>query len=700
MRWAMVCLCALGAASGLLATGVPASAVARREAVTAGAGSSGPSLTLRAQTPWVTPASPWFSLTVGVGPGTGAVNDLRVVVTFYNRISTETGLNQAINAVPDQGVLAHFSASVAITATGRLATTCTTVLPDDAAQAPTTVPPTSVACPVGAPTLILGCTPDEGICGGVYPVSVALYRQGVTPALARYSTFLTYQEPGLSSSVGTGGALRVGVIMPLSAPFSPALSSPSKASLTLQEAVMGTLFTHRNIPVTLAVNPATMVSLMADGAKPGQRAKEQLETLTTAPGDDELIDQPYVPIDVAALAGGGLSDEITAQLLRGDSLLRQAGLHPTAGPWVDTSSSFTSASAANLGSGLQAARTDRLVLADDNLAPAGSDSLTFAQTFSLSLEHGNHVTAAEADTQLASFFDAEPDNPVLAANQLLAALEFIHFENPSLLDARGVILEPPAQWQPSTTFLNTLLGEMSGNPVLQPVTLNQFFNEVHKGGNGEPATRHLQSGSAPEKIPAGQAQRLATARVQLSSLSAAISGHPPVLTELSDLLLATENREFDRAQRTSALAIFGQHFGGELNLVSLASQATITFTSRTAAIPVSVLSSAPFPIKVVVSLESNKFNFPDGSSRTLTLDRPTTPVRIQAHSRTSGDRLPVDVTLTTPDGRLVIARADLTVRSTSISLVGVALTALAAVVLLVWWGRTWRRSRRHRPRAA
>jgi hypothetical protein len=241
---------------------------------------------------------------------------------------------------------------------------------------------------------------------------------------------------------------------------------------------------------------------------------------------------------------------------------------------------------------------------------------------------------------------------------------------------------------------------MSGNPVLQPVTLNQFFNEVHKGGNGEPATRHLQSGSAPEKIPAGQAERLATARVQLRSLSAAISGHPPVLTELSDLLLATENREFDRAQRTSALAIFGQHFGGELNLVSLASQATITFTSRTAAIPVSVLSSAPFPIKVVVSLESNKFNFPDGSSRTLTLDRPTTPVRIQAHSRTSGDRLPVDVTLTTPDGRLVIARADLTVRSTSISLVGVALTALAAVVLLVWWGRTWRRSRRHRPRAA
>ena len=42
----------------------------------------------------------------------------------------------------------------------------------------------------------------------------------------------------------------------------------------------------------------------------------------------------------------------------------------------------------------------------------------------------------------------------------------------------------------------------------------------------------------------------------------------------------------------------------------------------------------------------------------------------------------------------------LTVHSTEISFVGVALTVLAGAVLLVWWVRTWRRSRRARPRAA
>jgi ABC-type nickel/cobalt efflux system permease component RcnA len=48
----------------------------------------------------------------------------------------------------------------------------------------------------------------------------------------------------------------------------------------------------------------------------------------------------------------------------------------------------------------------------------------------------------------------------------------------------------------------------------------------------------------------------------------------------------------------------------------------------------------------------------------------------------------------------VIARAALTVHSTSISIVGIALTVVAALVLLVWWARTWRKGRRGRNKRA
>jgi hypothetical protein len=74
-------------------------------------------------------------------------------------------------------------------------------------------------------------------------------------------------------------------------------------------------------------------------------------------------------------------------------------------------------------------------------------------------------------------------------------------------------------------------------------------------------------------------------------------------------------------------------------------------------------------------------------------------VRVTAQARTSGDRLPIEITLHTPNGQLLLARSVLTVQSTAISFVGVALTILAGAVLLAWWARTWWRSRRRRLQA-
>ncbi|HEY1831274.1 MAG TPA: DUF6049 family protein, partial [Acidimicrobiales bacterium] len=209
----------------------------------------------------------------------------------------------------------------------------------------------------------------------------------------------------------------------------------------------------------------------------------------------------------------------------------------------------------------------------------------------------------------------------------------------------------------------------------------------------------LQPGSAATSLTAEEAQHIALDRSDLSSFSAAVSGHPASVTTLADLLLATEDQRFSAGQRAAAVTTYNRAFSAELGLITLAAERTITFTSRSAHIPVTVLSSAPFTVKVVLTLSSDKFSFPDGATRTLTLSRQSTPVRVQAISRTSGDRLPVVITLTTPDGALTIATTGVTVHSTSISIVGIALTVLAGLVLLVWWVRTWRKGRRRRPRA-
>jgi hypothetical protein len=609
-----------------------------------------------------------------VGEPVTQAASLHVSLTFYSRLDDTAQFQQAVGSIPQKGVLGRVPDVGVEAVNGRLvAAACVTVVPGADVTPPAAGPG---ACAGGGTQLVLGCTPSLDTCGGVYPVSVALVRQGST--LARFTTFLTYQQP---SAEGTGGPLRVAVIMPV--------DSGSVATMA------ASLTDHRTVPTSLAVSPRAVEQVVHRDTRAGARALGELAGLEGA----EVLDQPYVPVNVAALTEAGIAGEIAAQIARGDAILRLGGLHPTGGPWVDATSSFSQGDASNLASGLQVAGVTQVVLSDSDMAQGGRSNFTFAQPFDLDLGRGPSLPAVAADGALGARFTAAPGDPVLEAQQLLAGLSFVHFENPFLPDSRGVVVTPPAGWRASTPFVDNLLAGLTGNPALQPVTVQQLFAQVPIGGNDEPSSRRLQSGSAGRGISTATAQRIAVARVQLSSYSAAVAGRPTSLDTLSDDLLATEARTLSPAGRTAALDTFGRDFAGQLDQITLATERTVTFTSRTAPIPITVRSAASYPVRVVISLASDKFVFPNGNSQTLTLDRPTTSVRMLAESRTSGDRLPIDVTLRTPDGQLILARTVLTVHSTAISFVGVALTVLAGAVLLAWWVRTWRKSRRRRPRA-
>jgi hypothetical protein len=639
---------------------------------------------LQSQTDWVTPDQPWFNVTVGVGASEGSAAALRVSVTYYARLDSASQLQQAINGTPGGNVLGR-QPDVAVTSgsqgPGLTASSCVTVLRDTRDTPPATG---AGACAPGTLTIDMGCTPMTGTCGDVYPVAIALYRQNSTTPVARLTTFLTYQEAGAPGSIGRGGPLNVGLVLPDST------SASTKALATA-------LADHPAVPTTLAVNPAGIQKSETADSKATSRALAQLGSLDS----EQVLGQPYEPIDLAAVSEAKIPSEIRAQMTRGDEILRAAGLRPTDGPWVDTASSFSQGDSADLAAGLQEAGSTQLVMNAGDLVSAGLSNYTFAQPFTLDLGHGSTVTAIAADSSLSARFAADPKDPRLSAEQLLAGLFFVHFENASLAQPRGVVIMPPANWHVSKPFLETLLGGLSQNDALKPVALDQLFTQVPVGGNREPAVRHLQGGPATHGIAHAAAVKIALARQQLSSYTAAISGHVPSdMAALSDTLLGTEARGLSTSLRAAALNSYERAFTAETGRISLAGQETVTFTARQASIPITVLSSAPYPVNVVVTLASDKFTFPNGNTRRLTLDRPTTSVRVTAQARTSGDRLPIDVTLHTQNGQLLLAHTVLTVHSTAISFVGVALTVLAGAVLLLWWARTWLKSRRRRLRAS
>jgi hypothetical protein len=673
--WVRATLCALAITLAVVANTSPGAAASRPT-------SSAPVLTLETQTPWVQASAPWFALSVGVGDASIPKSQLHVSLTFYGRIGDVSQFDQALTSTPNTTSLLHLPDVAVTSASGtRTAAACVTVVADSSVTPPIPSPTTSGGCVAGGPTVDLHCTPETGYCGDVYPVSVALLRTGSNTPLARFTTFLTYEEPDRQTS-----ALRVGLVVPVGTSDTAALAD--------------TLSDHHTEPVTLAVSPRAAAGLAAHHQRAGGHILSELAGLTANGGPDQLISQPYAPINLVGLQGSGLGGEITAQLGQGDTLLRQAGLHPDEGAWVDTTTNLTAADSGDLSNGLGLARAHTLVLSDADLASSSANErYTFAGPFSLDGLRSS-VTALAADSSLDSRFNAAPADPVLEANQLLGGLSFVHYENAFLTDARGVVLVPPAGWRASSTLVNALLAGLSANPALTPVTLNQLMTQVPVGGNDEPSTRRLQAGPGPTGALSKTAvSRIVLARQHLASMAGAIPGHTSVLVPLSNRLLDAEAQGLSPVARQVALDGFDHAFDHLLSAISLATERTITFTSSSGPIPITVLSSAPYPVHVVLSVASDKFVFPGGGSQRLTLDRATTPIRVEAKSRTSGDRLPVELTLRTPDGQLVIAHATVTVHSTAISIVGIALTVLAGLVLLVWWARTWRRSRRHRPRA-
>ena len=136
---------------------------------------------------------------------------------------------------------------------------------------------------------------------------------------------------------------------------------------------------HHDVATTLAVSPLAVSALEAARAHGGEHALDQLAALS----GDQMLDQPYVPINVVALSEAGIGNEIGAQMDRGDQVLRSAGLKPDGGPWVDTASTFSQGDAGSLASGLQLAGASQAVISDADLSSGGESNQTFAQPFTL-----------------------------------------------------------------------------------------------------------------------------------------------------------------------------------------------------------------------------------------------------------------------------------------------------------------------------
>jgi hypothetical protein len=443
---------------------------------------------------------------------------------------------------------------------------------------------------------------------------------------------------------------------------------------------------NRSLPFTLAPSPETLAALDASNE---DRAGRTLDTLRRLAVDHPVLAAPYVPVALPALLGAGLDDELSDQLTRGENVVTDV-LHTRADTrtWLE-SDAFDPESVDNL----VRRGVERIVATDNVLEPVPDLSLTLSRPFVLAGREED-LPAVVADAGLSADFNGSA-NQALAANHVLADLAVLWLDAPAS-DRRAVVAVAPPDWTATRSFLDTLAAGLSQDPVAEAIPLDTVFTAITPAvtSRGIGLVRH------PATVPSGGLGEIVSevrqARRRLTSLATVLGSPTPQSTLLEDRLLVSESSEVRGTKaRQSYLTAVENGISDHLKAIEMPSGRSITLTARRGQIPVTFQNRTGSPAKVIVTVQSDKLEFPNGATRSLELTRRNTTERFAVVARTSG-AFPLRITLVSPDGNLLIGRGRLTVRSTVASRVSLAVSVGALLFLAVWWGRHILRGRRAR----
>jgi hypothetical protein len=491
--------------------------------------------------------------------------------------------------------------------------------------------------------------------------------------------------------------LRVAAILPLTSP--PALHADGSTAVDPAAAhtvsgVATVLAGRPTVPVTLAVTPELL-----DGLAKGDGA-DGLASLAAVMQNRAAAPATYVPVDPAAWTRAGLGAQLGDEISEGARAIR-GGLGVAPGQsWVADDHLDNAAASTLRDTGIR-----RFVVPDDAVEPIDERSFPFTLTKPFEVSGVSGVEAFATDSALEAHV-GETGDPALDANHLLADLAILFFDDPKA--ERAAVFELPAD-QLEPVFLDELLAGIAGNRVLQGVTLDQAFDQVPTAGAKGP---ELGSGAALSRgLRPANADNLGSypdgfrnAMADVGTLASVLPDGAALPGDLRRRVLVSGSRSLGDAAQRDYLDNVTASVHDELSKVTSPGGQTITFTARDGVVALTIRNDISTPARAAIILRGAKLKFldhPDGIVP-VTLDNPSTRVELRVRALTSGDS-PLDVILTTPDGRIELGHTRITIRSTAFSGVGIILSVGALLFLVLWWARhiiSDRRSKRRPPRHA
>jgi len=382
--------------------------------------------------------------------------------------------------------------------------------------------------------------------------------------------------------------------------------------------------------------------------------------------------------------------------------------------------------------------TREVAVSSDRLAPSSQDTGNpdgpLTQWFDLATSTGERIQAVPTDADLDAQLAQGPDR-VLSAHRVLAALALVALDrsNPQAcvrpsgeacrrgvgiqlssdasvaLPALRVLLD--ALDDPNASAARTQAARQGIEPVaasalVEPVGIPGFLAAVDPAS--ESGTTSATDAHQLRHLDAARTPDLGAYPDRFQQVSRDTDAFGSMVTPTEDkvgmalattwtkLVLASGATGWSNAERVHQLDQVEAAVHGQTSQITAPSQQTVTLTSAAGRIPFSISNPLPYRVQVQLVLQSPKLHFVDGPRQLVTLPAgQPRHLQIAVTARASG-AFPMQVTITSPQGGLVITHTQFDVRSTAVSGIGLVLTIAAGAFLLLWWARHYRDARRRR----
>jgi hypothetical protein len=265
-------------------------------------------------------------------------------------------------------------------------------------------------------------------------------------------------------------------------------------------------------------------------------------------------------------------------------------------------------------------------------------------------------------------------------------LAFLHFEAPDAPAARTVVIVAPIS-QTSVAILKDVFNGFASNPFITLATLTPSFDASLVASNGAPSSRSMLNSHSDTTWSSHNITSLRSLVIEVNSYAPALRS-----TNIgNDLTVAMEAAEITGSPgaRQSEIDAATTALKGQLGNFSV-DPSTITLAGSGTSIPITLTNHAPYTVMANVHLLTDQITFPKGNDLPVSLNTLTKSVRVATSSH-SGSSLTLQVIVTTPNNRLVLARAAIQVRIAGTSIVGYFLTIASLLVLAYWWRRSYRK---------